>query len=125
MTAAEECAGPDWTAGHALIARMAATGRIFTSNEIRSELRALGFSRFDSGALFMQAKAEGVIRKVGVEASTDAPTHGAYVRRWTGAPSQIDQPAHDAVVVPVHRDSSGRFASPGFQDVPLFEVGAG
>ncbi len=124
MTAAtNDCAGPDWTAGHALIASLAATGRPFTANDCRAQLREYGFTRFDSGALFQAAKAEGVIRKVGVDVSSDRPSHGAYVRRWIGTQHGALAtliPTRETVTVPVQRDR-GRFVSgvASFVDVPL------
>lgn len=115
MTAAEssDVTGPDWDAGLTVLTHHAARG-VFSCNDCRSELRALGFSRYDTGALFLDAEQQKIIRQVGIERSTDRPTHGSRVARWTSAdapPLQSLIPRGEVLNVPARRDPDGRFTT--------------
>lgn len=72
----------DWTAGLAVLQAWANTGRPFSSTQTRDELQALGFTRFDTGRLFLDAEAQGIIRQIGLERSK---RHRSRIARWISA----------------------------------------
>lgn len=65
----------------AAIRRLAATGRPFSANDAR---QIHGVKGGVVGATFNALKAEGLIRPVGDEVSTDKGTHGHRIFRWIG-----------------------------------------
>ena len=127
MTAATDTPVADYTLGLALIAKLARTGRPFSSNDCRRELRDLGFSRYTTGRLWQLAETDGLIRQVGLERSSDRATRSRVVR-WIGADHRTPLEAliprnREVLAVPAHRDRDGRFTSgQQYTDVPLFDV---
>lgn len=65
----------------AAIRQLAATGRPFSANDARA---LHGVRGGVVGATFNALKAEGLIKPVGAETSTDKGTHGKTVARWIG-----------------------------------------
>lgn len=84
MTAAEEAAGTDVAAIDLLIARAAATGHVFSANDLRPHIPA-GTNTAAIGARFAHARRRGVIQATGYTTSTDPGTHAHPVRQWQGA----------------------------------------
>lgn len=81
---ATEASDPDAiTAVDALIARYAATGRPFSSNDLRDQLPE-GIRPGAIGGRYSYAAKRGLIRPVGYVASTDPKTHSHPVRVWQG-----------------------------------------
>jgi hypothetical protein len=109
--------------GMAVIHRWASTGREFSLNDCRAELRAAGVDgKAAPGALVRNAIQRRIIRKVRDEVSTDIGTHGKKIGVYVGT---TVPPAPEAVTVPGHRGRSGRFSTPTTLDAPtLFEVAA-
>lgn len=80
MTApAEAPPSADWTAGLAVLQAWADEGKPFSSTQTYAELRALGFSRFSTGRLFLDAEQQGIIRQIGLERSK---RHRSRIARW-------------------------------------------
>lgn len=67
----------------ALIARYAATGERFSSNDLRPHIPE-GVRPNAIGGRFQQAARRGLIRHVDWVASTKATTHGHHVKVWQG-----------------------------------------
>jgi hypothetical protein len=86
MTAATDTStGPDWEAGLSVLSHWASTGQVFSANSVRQHLRELGFGRYTTGSLFLDAEQQQIIRQVGLERSTDRPTHKSRIAQWIGA----------------------------------------
>ncbi|WP_017612096.1 hypothetical protein [Nocardiopsis salina] len=83
MNAAVETAGADVAAIDLLIARAAATGEVFSANDIRAHLPE-GIKTAAIGARFAHARRRGVIEATGYITSTDPGTHAHPVRTWRG-----------------------------------------
>lgn len=83
MATAAEAAGADVAAIDLLIARAAATGAVFSANDLRAHLPP-GVRTAAIGARFAHARRRGVIRAVGYITSTDPGTHAHPVRTWRG-----------------------------------------
>lgn len=108
-------------AGLKVIEKWAAKGRPFSANDCRAELRAVGVTSSATGALFNAAKTSNLIRAIGAEISTDVGTHKKPIYRYVGAATRTPL---EALIVPVHRNPQGRFATPteGSGQTPLFEI---
>lgn len=83
MAAATQAAGDDVTAIDLLIARAAATGTVFSANDLRPHIPA-GTNTAAIGARFAHARRRGVITPVDWITSTDPGTHAHPVRTWRG-----------------------------------------
>ena len=70
-----------------LIARAAATGSVFSANDVRPHLPE-GVRTAAIGARFAHARRRGVIHPVGYTTSTDPGTHAHPVRTWRGTHTQ-------------------------------------
>ncbi len=81
--AAASAAHPDDRARvEAAIRRLAASGQPFSANDARS---IHGVKGGVVGATFTALKTEGLIRRIGREASTSASTHGHEIGQWVAA----------------------------------------
>lgn len=111
-------------AGLDVIRGWAATGRPFSANDCREELRAVGVTSAGTGALFKAAIKARVIRRVGWVTSTDVGTHAKPVARYIGGDQRTPL---EALTVPVVRDPTGRFTSNEAPHgaVPLFDITGG
>ncbi|GAA1455221.1 hypothetical protein [Nocardiopsis tropica] len=66
-----------------LIARFAATGDVFSANDVRPHLPT-GIHPNAIGGRFRRAAGRGLIRHVDWEASSDPRTHGHHIKLWQG-----------------------------------------
>lgn len=83
MARTTEAAGDDEiTILDAAIARMAATGDVFSANDIRPELDGVRGPLI--GARFSLARKRGLIVPVSYTPSTDPGTHAHAIRTWQG-----------------------------------------
>ena len=66
-----------------LIARFAASGGVFSANDVRPHLPE-GIRPNAIGGRFRRAAGRGLIRHVDWEASSDPRTHGHHIKLWQG-----------------------------------------
>lgn len=95
-------------AGMDVLRDWAAKGAPFSSNDVRSALRAAGVKAESAGALFNAALRARMIRRCGDEMSTDERTRHR-VNRYIGTGVALSR--RETVAVPVQRNRAGRFTA--------------
>jgi hypothetical protein len=108
-----------WDAGLHIIETQARTGDVFSANTIRDQLRQAGIEGNATGPLFASAIRDGLIRVVGYEQSAEASTRHR-IAQYQAARVAVPAGNRAAVIVPVRRDTDGRFTTPQSYDTPLF-----